>query len=397
MGLIRERWVRAKHAVTHALNTVCSVLALRFAKTGAHQRSVQSRNWHPSLSAFSNIWRTSSRQKVPFFDAEMVRSDYGARTKALSLRHELRRFCNGGFDQLARARSQHAVRAAGAVGACALLFGLTASHGATTPLLQTNSQRVTTQGTGTALVATTSTTTTIASVTSTSVVATDSTTTSTTTPDKLKLLRDLGPYAPAGQKLVALTFDDGPGKATPEVLRILKEKRVKATFCVVGQNVQHNPEFAREIVAAGMGLCNHTRNHDLKISKKGEAEVRQQIQGGIDDIVAITGVRPTLVRLPGGAMSPEIVRVAHANGEYIAHWSVDPRDWTTPGADKIIQAVLEHVSPGAIVLLHDGDGGKQDAQRQQTVAALPIIIDELRAQGYEFVNLAELTPEYRQP
>lgn len=216
-----------------------------------------------------------------------------------------------------------------------------------------------------------------------------------TFPERIRSLADYGTIQLPSNKVVALTFDDGPGPATPEVLRILQEKHVKATFCMVGTAVDANQQLARDIAAAGMGLCNHSMNHDLRLSKKQLPYVQQQISSANDSIRNATGITPKIFRAPGGALSPEIVETARKNGMFIAHWSCDPRDWNKPGTQAIVDTTIKNAAPGAIILLHDGDGGGRNASnRAQTVEALPIIIDKLREQGYQFVDLAATTPEY---
>ncbi len=181
-------------------------------------------------------------------------------------------------------------------------------------------------------------------------------------------------------KVVALTFDDGPGPFTLQILAILQAKGVKATFCMIGQQVPTRADIVRQVAAAGMAVCNHTRNHDERLNKESHDAVETQISGGAQPLIDLGLPTPQFYRPPGGALSPDIVATARKHGETVLYWKVDPADWKRPPVAAIVANVVGHVDPGAIVLLHDGGG-----DRANTVAALPIIIDQLHAAGYQFV------------
>ncbi|HZA30253.1 MAG TPA: polysaccharide deacetylase family protein [Propionibacteriaceae bacterium] len=192
-------------------------------------------------------------------------------------------------------------------------------------------------------------------------------------------------------RTVALTFDDGPGDLTPQVLDILRDKQVRATFFVVGQMVIERPDTLRAIVDSSHLLGNHTWSHSTPPSSVGwkAARLTREIARTRREIVRVTGQDPCFFRPPGGVIkgAEKISRQASLS---MTIWSVDTRDWSgrTPGnlkfADKIRQrarAGLKEEHP--IVLMHDGGG-----DRASTVAALPGIIDDYRAAGYQFVDLA---------
>ncbi len=206
----------------------------------------------------------------------------------------------------------------------------------------------------------------------------------------VRQLRDISPSIDPNRKVVALTFDDGPGPNTPDVLRILQEKRVTATFCVVGNNARANPAMIRQLRDANMGLCNHTLTHDLKLRTRPDDVIARELTEGSTTFRDITGASPTFFRAPGGAVTPAILDQAQRLGSPTLHWTVDPRDWEKPGTDEIVRRVVTDTRPGAIILLHDADGNRSADGRRQTVDALGRIIDELRAQGYEFVDVTEL-------
>ncbi|HEX2363050.1 MAG TPA: polysaccharide deacetylase family protein [Jiangellaceae bacterium] len=184
---------------------------------------------------------------------------------------------------------------------------------------------------------------------------------------------------------VALTFSSGPDpKYTPEILDILDTDGVKATFCILGTQAERYPELVRQIAANGHVLCNHTLNYDYALAARDDATIRADIEGGLNAIrAAVPDASVPFFRAPGGNFSPELVDTAAAFDEASLGWNVDPRDWETPGAAAIQAAVVDAVQPGSIVVLHD-----EGPNRGGTVEALPGIIDELMAEGYQFVTPA---------
>ena len=191
---------------------------------------------------------------------------------------------------------------------------------------------------------------------------------------------------PDGAPVVALTFDDGPWPGqTEQVLAILRERNVPATFFMLGTQVQRAPDLARAVASEGHLLGNHTYWHVNLGSSRWDVAA-WEIEATNQLIQSVTGVRPTWLRAPGGALrGPAHGYIAQA-GMRSALWDVDPQDWRegqTPEA--MAWAVISAAKPGAVVVLHDG-GGDQST----TIAALPQIIDGLRYYGYEFVTLDEL-------
>ena len=182
-------------------------------------------------------------------------------------------------------------------------------------------------------------------------------------------------------KVVALTFDDGPSPTyTPEVLKILEEKQVTATFCQVGSEVEQHPELAKQVLEEGHVLCNHTHDHVEGLENEPRATVEAQIQDGSEAIEQATGEAPVFYRPPGGSLAPVIYDVTAAQRETVLYWSSDPEDWKRPPPDEILLKVVAGLEPGGIILLHDGGGN-----RDSTLAALPKIIDAVLDAGYTFV------------
>lgn len=196
----------------------------------------------------------------------------------------------------------------------------------------------------------------------------------------------LGRIAGEG-KVVALTFDDGPNPdATPLILDTLAEKGVHATFFVLGSHAERWPELVRRMSQEGHQLGNHGYFH-RKLQFKSPFYVSRDIRLGIRAIKRAGAPAPRYFRAPHGFRSPWTTPIASSYGERTVGWSLGVWDSDRPGVDEIVRRTLEGVSPGSIVLLHDGDGYNPDGDRMQTAAALPHIIDRLKDQGYEFATL----------
>jgi peptidoglycan/xylan/chitin deacetylase (PgdA/CDA1 family) len=186
-------------------------------------------------------------------------------------------------------------------------------------------------------------------------------------------------YIEDGPKTVALTIDDGPTPAyTPEILQVLAQYGVTATFSMVGQNVASYPAIAREVAAAGHAIANHTWSH-ANLAVLSTAGVRDEITRASDIIHTATGQRPTVFRAPYGAWSPRLLEYCSAQGLTPLDWSVDPRDWARPGVSAIVHNILATTRTGSIILEHDGGG-----DRSQTVAALKIVLPHLLDEGFRF-------------
>ena len=192
---------------------------------------------------------------------------------------------------------------------------------------------------------------------------------------------------PSDRKVVSLTFDDGPNPdATPLILDTLREKGVRATFFILGSHAERWPELVRRISHEGHQIGNHGYFH-RKLHFKSPFYVSRDIRLGLRAIKRAGAPAPRWFRAPHGFRSPWTTPIASRYGERTAGWSLGVWDSDRPGVEEIVKRTLEGVTPGSIVLLHDGDGYNPDGDRTQTAAALPLIIDRLKAQGYEFATL----------
>ncbi len=197
----------------------------------------------------------------------------------------------------------------------------------------------------------------------------------------------------ADKTKVALTFDDGPDPTwTPRILDLLKARGVKATFFLIGRNVEDHPDLVRRIIAEGHEIGNHTYTHgNLAVMP----EWRQRLELGSTQrlIETETGRSTTLFRPPYNADSTptdvaELAPLAFAERELgytVVLERIDPQDWARPGTDTIVQRVKEQRREGSIILLHDAGG-----DRSQTLAALPRILDWLAERGDSVVPMSEL-------
>jgi peptidoglycan/xylan/chitin deacetylase (PgdA/CDA1 family) len=182
-------------------------------------------------------------------------------------------------------------------------------------------------------------------------------------------------------RIVRLTFDDGPVRAnTPRVLNVLSNYRVKATFFVVGQRARRYPRLVKREYREGHSVQNHTYSHP-DLTTLGPVGIRRELRATNRAIKAAGVPRPYRFRPPYGVTNAKVRSVGASLGLIQTLWSVDPRDWAGPSATVICRRVVTNVSPGSIVLLHDGSVGTNTAE------ALPCIIKRLRAQGYEFGKL----------
>ncbi|MFZ2756905.1 MAG: polysaccharide deacetylase family protein, partial [Atopobiaceae bacterium] len=187
-----------------------------------------------------------------------------------------------------------------------------------------------------------------------------------------------------GQKVVALTFDDGPSAYTEKYLSILKEHGAVATFFNLGQSVDEYPDQAKAIVDAGCQLCSHTYSHD-DLPKDSADKVYSEVTGAFSSITKATGITTTAIRPPYGDFKQSTWLSTKGAMTVSVLWNMDSEDWRMPGADKIVSNATSGIQNGYIILMHDG-GGKRD----QDVEALPTLIDTLKGQGYTFVTISDL-------
>jgi peptidoglycan/xylan/chitin deacetylase (PgdA/CDA1 family) len=180
---------------------------------------------------------------------------------------------------------------------------------------------------------------------------------------------------------VNITIDDGPDPVwTPQVLEVLREYGVKATFCMVGTQAQAHPDLVKKVVKAGHRLCDHSVSHDTTMDTKPQAYQSQQILDAERMITeASGGVRPMYYRAPGGAFTPYSRKLAASRGMRPLGWNVDSKDFERPGTDAVVATVERELPNGPTLLFHDAGG-----DRSQTVEALRRILPWLKEQGYSF-------------
>jgi peptidoglycan-N-acetylglucosamine deacetylase len=187
---------------------------------------------------------------------------------------------------------------------------------------------------------------------------------------------------------IALTFDDGPNPYyTSQVLAILRQYEIKATFFDIGYLVADYPNIVRQEYNQGNTVANHSWSHPEMTLLSAQAIVSQltSTSKAIQDAI---GVRPTFFRPPYGSINSVVLAKARYLGYTTVLWDGSATDWSLPGVSFIVNKTLNYARNGAILLLHDGGGN-----RSQTVAALPIIIAALKSRGYKFVTIQQLVDD----
>ena len=195
-----------------------------------------------------------------------------------------------------------------------------------------------------------------------------------------------GGQSTMGKKVIALTFDDGPGPYTPEVLSVLQHYGVPATFFEVGIHTLTYPQFTQQLALAGYPVEDHTWTH-ADLATLPISQYPFQIDQTQNRIRSLTGLTPSCVRPPYNDTNTTVLQQLAVRGLTTMGYSVDPRDWSNPGTQTVVARVVGAAFPGAVVDLHDGGGN-----RQETVDALPQIITGLRGKGYSFVSICDTYP-----
>jgi len=186
------------------------------------------------------------------------------------------------------------------------------------------------------------------------------------------------------KKVVALTFDISWGDKTPmPVIEILKANNIKSTFFLSGPWVKQYPEVPQRIKKDGHEIASHGYRH-INLSNLSKNEIKEEIMKAHKNIKEVTGYDANLIRTPNGDYNDQVIEAAHECNYEAIQWSVDSLDWMNPGVATITERISKKVHPGAIILMHASDTCKQ------TVEALPLVIKELKSQGYEFVTVSEL-------
>lgn len=185
------------------------------------------------------------------------------------------------------------------------------------------------------------------------------------------------------RKVLAITFDDGPHpENTPRLLDMLKERKIKATFYVVGNMVKYSPQLLRRMITEGHEIGNHTVSHG-NLARMSNESLLKELRTAHEQIFAATGVFPRTMRPPGGAIKKSQKELMmNELGYPTILWSVDPEDWKRPGPAVVANRLVSGARPGGILLVHD--------LHKPTVDAMPSTLDQLLAQGYQFVTVTEL-------
>jgi peptidoglycan/xylan/chitin deacetylase (PgdA/CDA1 family) len=201
-----------------------------------------------------------------------------------------------------------------------------------------------------------------------------------------------GPVTGRGprDRRVYLTFDDGPNPgATPLILDTLARHGVTAAFFLVGAHVRRFPDLALAVAAGGHALGNHTDTH-RKLHLAGPGRIASELDAAHRSIAAATGVGPGLFRAPHGYRNPFLLREARRREYRVVGWTFGVWDSARPGPEEIRRRIRVGLRPGAILLLHDGDGYDPLGDRTQTAEALSGIIADVMAAGYMFAPLPDL-------
>jgi peptidoglycan/xylan/chitin deacetylase (PgdA/CDA1 family) len=187
-----------------------------------------------------------------------------------------------------------------------------------------------------------------------------------------------------GKREIALTFDDGPGPYTPQVLDVLEREHVPATFFVIGVELRYFSASTVREIRDGFVIGDHTETHPM-LAHLSAHDQREELFEQAARIELLGAPRPTLFRPPYGSFNQTTFALLHQMHMLMVLWSVDTDDYEQPGVEVIVHRALEGAAPGAIILMHDAGG-----DRAQTIAALPTIIAALRKRGYQLVTVPQL-------
>ena len=177
-----------------------------------------------------------------------------------------------------------------------------------------------------------------------------------------------------GTSAVALTFDDGPGPYTSQVLDVLEDYHVKATFCLIGRQIQNYQAVVRRMINDGMTLCNHSWDHDEQLGKHTPQYIAANLQKTIDAVHRVdAAAKMTYFRNPGGNFTATTVRVSELLGMRPLYWGEDTNDWRMPGVAAIEKTIMSQTHRSSIVLMHDAGG-----DRTETLAALRHLLPTLK-------------------
>lgn len=195
-----------------------------------------------------------------------------------------------------------------------------------------------------------------------------------------------------GHRQIALSFDDGPSKSyTPQVLSLLAQYGIKATFFVIGQNVHRYPDVCREVVRAGHVIGNHSYYHRKSLCLRRGKTTTHEVHLASQAIYQTTGVEVKLFRPPHGFRTPWFMHTLHRLGYTVVTWDNMTGDWkASKSAQEIFEAIVKRARPGSIIVLHDGRSTRDGYDRSQMLQALPKIIEALKERGFDFVTVPQI-------
>lgn len=187
-------------------------------------------------------------------------------------------------------------------------------------------------------------------------------------------------------KVIAITFDDGPNPIfTPEIRKIFQEANAKATFFMIGEQMEKSPELVKVLSEQGHEIGNHTYHH-VNLTELTEEECLKEIKENEKYIQKLTGKIPKVLRPPFLAQNERTNQlVSNLGYSIIGALNMDATDWEMPGVDFILRKTRKHVQNGAILIFHDGYG-----DRNQTIEAIRQLVPEIQQQGYKLVTVSEL-------
>lgn len=194
-------------------------------------------------------------------------------------------------------------------------------------------------------------------------------------------------WVPTREKVVALTYDDGPHPVyTPQLMKILDKYDVKATFFMIGREMDTYPDIVREVARHGHVIANHTYTHPSNIELDTAPQVIRELDACEQTIERLTGKRAYLFRPPKGLIDGTVFTIAEEEGYQTILWTVSADHHDAPTPEMMARRVVKHIRPGAIILAHDGTF----QSRWKDVAATPLIIEALKKKGYRFVTVPDL-------
>ncbi|MDD5006100.1 MAG: polysaccharide deacetylase family protein [Candidatus Omnitrophica bacterium] len=194
------------------------------------------------------------------------------------------------------------------------------------------------------------------------------------------------------EKVVALTFDDGPSQVwTPKILDELKKAHIKATFFMLGEHVAKYPEIARRVAQERHEIGNHTYDHHVLLYYS-FGELENEIKDTEQIIKKVTGKTTRYFRPPKAWLTVKERKKIEGLGYRVVLWSLNSKDWVTFDDKYIVKYILKNIRPGDIILFHDSGGvfSTEGGDRDETVRTIPLLVDELTKKGYRFVTLTEL-------